>query len=96
MTTHRADSPEQAAEQAALIGGPVALKILSPDITHKTDVGGVMLDLAGPAAVLEAANAMRERLDAIRTAPLPPDDELPELSDAQRQRLDAFALREDR
>ncbi|MCG6862367.1 MAG: acetate--CoA ligase family protein [Chromatiaceae bacterium] len=63
MTTHRADSPEQAAEQAALIGGPVALKILSPDITHKTDVGGVMVDLAGPAAVLEAANAMRERLE---------------------------------
>jgi len=46
--------------------------------------------------VIAAARAMRERLDAIRTAPLPPDDELPELSDAQRQRLDAFALREDR
>jgi acetyltransferase len=60
--THRAESPEQAAEQAAQIGGPVALKVLSPDITHKSDVGGVMLDLAGPAAVLEAANAMQERL----------------------------------
>jgi hypothetical protein len=46
--------------------------------------------------VIAAARAMRERLDAIRTAPLPPDDELPELSDSQRQRLDAFALREDR
>jgi acetyltransferase len=63
VTTHRAESPEQAAEQAALIGGAVALKILSPDITHKSDVGGVMLDLAGPAAVLDAANAMRERLE---------------------------------
>jgi len=62
VTTHRAESPEQAAEQAALIGGPVALKILSPDITHKSDVGGVMLDLTGPAAVLEAASLMRERL----------------------------------
>jgi len=63
VTTHRADSPQQAAEQAALIGGPVALKILSPDITHKSDVGGVMLDLEGPAAVLEAADSMRERLE---------------------------------
>lgn len=62
VTTHRAESPERAAEQAALIGGPVALKILSPDITHKSDVGGVMLDLAGPGAVLEAATAMQERL----------------------------------
>ena len=63
VTTHRAESPEQAAEQAALVGGPVALKILSPDITHKSDVGGVMLDLAGPAAVLESACSMRERLE---------------------------------
>jgi acetyltransferase len=65
VTTHRAESPERAAEQAAMIGGSVALKILSPDITHKSDVGGVMLDLAGPAAVLEAANAMRERLERV-------------------------------
>ena len=68
VTTHRAESPEQAAEQAAEIGGPVALKILSPDITHKSDVGGVMLDLVGPAAVLEAANSMRERLEACVSA----------------------------
>jgi len=67
VTTHRAESPEQAAEQAALIGGAVALKILSPDITHKSDVGGVMLDLVGPAAVLDAASSMRERLE--RTYP---------------------------
>lgn len=63
VTTYRAESPEQAAELAAQIGGQVALKILSPDITHKSDVGGVMLDLAGPAAVLDAATAMRERLE---------------------------------
>jgi acetyltransferase len=62
VATHRAESPEQAAEQAALIGGAVALKILSPDITHKSDVGGVVLDLEGPAAVLDAAKSMRERL----------------------------------
>ena len=63
VTTQRAESPEEAAELAAKIGGPVALKILSPDITHKSDVGGVALDVVGPAAVLETAKIMRERLE---------------------------------
>ncbi|MFP4063573.1 MAG: hypothetical protein ACLFS2_12350 [Halochromatium sp.] len=49
-----------------------------------------------PPEVIARAKAMREALDAIRDAPPPPDDELPALSDKQRQRLDAFALREDR
>ena len=56
------ETPTQAAERAGRLGGPVALKIVSPDITHKSDVGGVALDLAGPAAVREAAKAMQERL----------------------------------
>ena len=38
------------------------LKILSPDIGHKSDVGGVVLDLMGPGAVLETARAMRARI----------------------------------
>jgi len=38
-------SAEQAASTAAAIGFPVVLKISSPDILHKTDVGGVCLDL---------------------------------------------------
>ena len=37
------------------IGFPVVLKILSPDITHKSDVGGVHLDLRSPEAVEQAA-----------------------------------------
>jgi len=36
---------------AARFGVPVALKICSPDITHKSDVGGVVLDASGPDAV---------------------------------------------
>ena len=36
-------------------GGRVAVKILSPDITHKSDVGGVRLDLASEAEVRAAA-----------------------------------------
>ena len=49
-----------------------------------------------PSEVLAQAQAMRDRLDAIRDAPFPPDDELPELTAKQRERIEAFALREDR
>lgn len=58
-------SPEAAAQAAAEIGlpaVPVALKILSPDITHKSDVGGVVLDLASEREVQEAAVAMLARV----------------------------------
>jgi acetyltransferase len=44
------------------IGFPFALKILSPDIVHKSDVGGVILDLDSADAVLEAADKMQARL----------------------------------
>jgi len=55
-------SPAAAAAAARDFGVPVALKVSSPDITHKTDVGGVILDLADPAAVEAAAEAMYERI----------------------------------
>jgi acetyltransferase len=54
-------SPRAAAEAAAAIGGAVALKILSPDITHKSDAGGVLLNLA-PDAVEAAATEMLARV----------------------------------
>ncbi len=46
--------------------------------------------------VVEKATAMRDKLDAIRNAPFPPEDELPELTEKQLDRIDAFKLREDR
>ena len=48
------------------IGFPVALKILSGDISHKSDVGGVVLDLNTEAEVREAARAMLERVRRAR------------------------------
>jgi acetyltransferase len=62
VATRTAATPEEAAAQAAEIGGTVALKIISPDITHKGVVGGVALELAGPQAVLDAARTMLERV----------------------------------
>lgn len=49
-----ADSGDDAAELATAIGFPVVLKVVSPDIVHKTDVGGVELGLESPEAVREA------------------------------------------
>ncbi len=40
------------------------------------------------------AEEMQERLDRIRAAPAPPDDELPEVSEKHLERMEAFAFRE--
>ena len=58
VETEIADTPEEAATIAQEIGFPVALKILSPDITHKSDVGGVRLSLDTPEAIQAAAEGM--------------------------------------
>lgn len=46
-----AENPEDAAAIAARMGFPVALKILSPDIAHKTDAGGVALNIPDASGV---------------------------------------------
>ena len=53
---------ELAAQIAANIAGPVALKIRSRDIVHKSDVGGVVLDLIGFMEVKNAADQMLGRI----------------------------------
>jgi acetyltransferase len=52
--TEVADSAEAAVAIAEKIGWPVAMKILSPDISHKTEADGVHLDLRGKDEVLAA------------------------------------------
>ena len=66
VQTRSVRTVDEAAQCAAEIGFPVALKILSPDIVHKSDVGGVVLDLADTEAVTIAANAMNKRLRELR------------------------------
>ncbi len=58
VETHIVGTPEEAAEKSATMGYPVALKIYSEDISHKTDVGGVDLFLDSHEAVLAAARQM--------------------------------------
>jgi len=59
-----AKEPDDAAAIAGRIGFPVAVKIVSPDASHKTEVGGVSLHLADAAAVQAAASRMAMRLAA--------------------------------
>jgi acyl-CoA synthetase (NDP forming) len=49
-----ARTPDQAAAIHARLGGPVALKLISPELTHKTDVGGVRLNLTSACEVRAA------------------------------------------
>ena len=57
-----AATPEEAEAVSARLGQPVALKILSPDIIHKTEFGAVALDLTTPEAVGFAARGMADRI----------------------------------
>ncbi len=59
VETHVVRTPEDAARLACDMGFPVALKILSPDISHKSDVGGVDLHLDTPDGVRSAAEHMK-------------------------------------
>ena len=68
VTEAIAKTPAEARQCAERMNAPVALKILSPDITHKSDVGGVVLGLATPAAVQAAAVAMLDRIKAKQPA----------------------------
>jgi len=55
-----ARTPEEAVQAARRIGFPVALKVASPEISHKSDVSGVMLSLGDEAAVRGGFQAVIE------------------------------------
>jgi acetyl coenzyme A synthetase (ADP forming)-like protein len=61
---------DDARTAAAGFTGPVALKASGPDLVHKSDVGGVVLDLATPGEVADAYRSMADRIGARMTGAL--------------------------
>ena len=57
-----ATDAEQAIETAEKVGYPVAMKIASPDVIHKSDMGGVKLNLGSAEAVRDAYDLMMLRI----------------------------------
>ncbi|MEO0377198.1 MAG: acetate--CoA ligase family protein, partial [Cyanobacteria bacterium P01_A01_bin.17] len=62
IETQLVKTVEGVLQVASTIGYPVALKVASPDIGHKSDVGGVALNLEKPDALKMAAEAMQDRI----------------------------------
>ncbi len=74
-----AHSREEAACHAASMGRPIAMKVLSADILHKSDAGGVRLNIAGAQAAAQAyddilssvaRHAADARVDGVLLAPM--------------------------
>lgn len=72
---------DAAARAAAALGGAVAMKVVSPDIVHKSDVGGVKLNIAGEDALRAAYAGIMDsvrrhcpeaRIDGVLVAPMAP------------------------
>lgn len=60
-----AKDPDEAAQIAEKIGFPVAVKLASHEVVHKTEVGGVHLNLQNVQAVKKAFQVIRKRLEDI-------------------------------
>lgn len=68
VETRVATTPDAAVAAAEDIGYPVVLKLLSETITHKTDVGGVQLNLNDREAVEKAYDRIRDRVSELHSA----------------------------
>ena len=66
VETRIAADVDEAVKVADEIGYPVALKILSPDLTHKSDVGGVLLDIESDKLLRYAAEGMLSRMQRLQ------------------------------
>jgi acetyl coenzyme A synthetase (ADP forming)-like protein len=60
-----AQTAAQAQDAAAKLGFPVTVKLESPTITHKTDVGGVVLNVNSEREVKRAFNAIKSNLEKL-------------------------------
>ena len=62
--TEFASTKEEAVKAARKIGFPIAMKVVSADVIHKVDVGGVKLDLTSERDVLQAFNEIMRNVKA--------------------------------
>ena len=62
VPSRRAATADEAVEAASAVGFPVVLKVVAPEISHKSDVGGVIVDLDSPREVRGAYYEMMDRL----------------------------------
>ena len=62
IETYLARSPEEAASIASRIGYPVVMKIISPQVAHKTDVDGVILNINSESNVKRCFKELIERV----------------------------------
>jgi acetyltransferase len=63
---HLARSAQEAASLARELGFPLVMKIASPDILHKSDVGGVLLNLSDEQAVISGYTQLTEHIRTVR------------------------------
>ncbi len=63
-------SEEDALHASETLGGVQALKIISPEIAHKTEIGGVKLNLDSPEKVKKAYREIMERIGAMENKPV--------------------------
>lgn len=65
VQTRFAATAEEAATAAEALGFPVVVKLVSPEVTHKSDVGGVALNLESTEAVCLAVRGIVERVQRL-------------------------------
>ena len=65
-----ADTADAAAAAARSMGYPVALKAVGPEIVHKTEIGGIVLELRDEPALRAAVHSLESRLGGAMTATL--------------------------
>ncbi|MHB1338948.1 MAG: acetate--CoA ligase family protein, partial [Bellilinea sp.] len=66
--TELAKSEEEAVELSRKVGYPVVMKIVSPDILHKSDAGGVKVNLKDEASVRDAFNTIMKNAKAYKAS----------------------------
>lgn len=78
-----------------LKSGRVRVKVVIPDEEVEEGPSADAQSYELPEDLKQQSREILNRLAQIRNAPLPPEDNLPELTEKQQERIEAFALREE-